>query len=246
MNERIDLPVPVLEYPHWRVVFRPLTYDKSKIPSISQLKEIVERNQVRLRGEDFPIIVKSNLESDNNWLASWSESGDSHYRYWRFYKSTQFLLLSSIEEKTMVFLDKQYRERFQPEMSRLSQQEKEDIPGFIDVHNFLFTVTEFFEFASRLCQSGVYTEQLEITLELKRIKGFALTTGTNRRQLWSVYQAEEETLSKPSLFEPPKLITQSNNAALKAVEWFFERFGWLPPPVHILKSDQEEFLAGRF
>ena len=49
-----DLPVPVKEYPFWRVVFRPEVYDPDLIPSLTECVKLVEKARVRLRGWDFP------------------------------------------------------------------------------------------------------------------------------------------------------------------------------------------------
>jgi hypothetical protein len=34
MKDNINLPVSVLQYPHWRVIFRPAEYNDQLIPSL--------------------------------------------------------------------------------------------------------------------------------------------------------------------------------------------------------------------
>lgn len=244
MSKLPSLPVPVLDGPHWRVVFRPSIFVDNKIQSISRLKEIVEQNQVRLRGWYFPHMGRpENQGAGNNWIASWSESG-GHLEYWRLFQSSQFIYLSSVREKTEKEWDTKLRKEFRPHLPRLNDGRMGEIPGFFSIPNFIYTITEFFEFASRLCQAGVYTETFGVTVELKNIKGFALTADSSRAW-FNLYQATEYELGNMWQFEPAELIAKSNEASLNTIIWFFERFGWMDLNSEVLRNDQENFLTGR-
>jgi len=58
----IDLPVPVLQHPHWRVNFRPAVYEDNLIPTLAKCFEIIEKNRVSLRGWDFPHLSRRDEE----------------------------------------------------------------------------------------------------------------------------------------------------------------------------------------
>jgi len=242
MNDNFNIPVPVLDNPHWRVVFRPSTFENSRIQSISRLKELVEQNQVRLRGWDFPHMGGSEERgTGNNWIASWS-TFRSHIEYWRFFQSTQFVYLSSVREKTEQEWDTKLRREFHSR--QLNEEQIDAIPGFFSLTNFIYTITEYFEFASRLCQASIYSEPIEITIELKKIRNFTLTASWDRA-LYELYQATEDDLGNSWSFEPTELIAASNEASLETIVWFLERFGWVGMKTEVLRKDQENFLGGR-
>src|ERR671931_2326189 len=99
--EQPKLPVPVLDFPHWRVNIRPVIYQEELIPSLAKCFETVEQTKVRLRGWDYPhLSTKNNQRCQGvNWAGSWSNFM-GHNEYWRFYQSGQFIHLFSIREFT--------------------------------------------------------------------------------------------------------------------------------------------------
>lgn len=242
---KIELPVPVLNYPHWRVNFRPEAYTEEAISSLGQCFQIIEKNRVRLRGWDYPHLSNRNEERDQgtNWIASWS-SFMGHLEYWRFYQSTQFLHVFSIREAT----EEGWREKLKLQTaSHLSHMKKinwDKVPGFLSLQNFIFCVTEIVEFAARLCQAEVYKGKLGITIHLRGIKGFVLTTDYSR--VWDIYCASgEDILGKTWAHDSRDLIANSAQHSLDIIVWFFERLGWLNPPIQVLSEEIEDYLKGR-
>jgi|MTBAKSStandDraft_2_1061841.scaffolds.fasta_scaffold77216_1 hypothetical protein len=247
MNKKIELPVPVLDFPHWRVNFRPAGYAKELIPSLGKCFEIIEKNKVRFRGWDYPHLSNkdTNRGQGNNWVASWSDFM-GHYEYWRLYQSGQFLHLFSVREVT----ETRWREKLESDLrSHLSYMGGEiawdKIPGFISIINFIYNITEIFEFAARLCQANIYSGKIEIIIELRQIKGFVLTAPWERA--WhSYYASNENVLSFLTELESDELVATSKEAALKSILWFFERFGWLDPYENVISNDQENLIKGKF
>src|SRR5436309_4044427 len=94
-----DIPVPVKDYPHWTVLFRPETYNPELIPSLTDCVRLVEKARVQLRGWDFPHL--SNRDTDrshgSNWTGSWA-SFEGQVEYWRLYQSGQFIHLAAVSE----------------------------------------------------------------------------------------------------------------------------------------------------
>ncbi|HOO89775.1 MAG TPA: hypothetical protein PLA74_03025 [Syntrophales bacterium] len=240
-----ELPVNVLAYPHWRVNFRPENYSEEAIPTLSECFQIVEKNRVRLRGWDFPHLSNRDEERGHGakWVASWS-SFMSHLEYWRFYQSTQFLHLSSVREAT----EERWREKLQQQtavhLSHIGHINWDEVPGFISIMNFIFCATEIIEFAARLCQAEVYKGEVNISIQLNKIKGFVLTTDWNRA--WSAYYAaNEDSLGKTWAIDSGALIANSAQYSLDVVVWFFERFGWLNPSTEVLRKDIDDYLKGK-
>ena len=241
--ETLKLPVPVLDFPHWRVNIRPNTYQEELIPSLSRCFEIVEQTKVRLRGWDYPhLSTRDNQRCQGvNWVGSWSNF-QGHNEYWRFYQSGQFIHLFSIREST----ENSFRSHLE-KTSRAHHYFREpdwsSVKGFVSVLNFFYTVTEIFEFGARLCQKELYRGDVQIRIDLKGIKGFMLMVDPDRS--WhACYQASENHLGKTWTVRSDVLIGESANKSLDAIVWFFERFGWLNPPIEGLRSDQEQFLKG--
>lgn len=229
---------------HWRVNLRPETYTPELIPTLGGCIELIEKTKVSLRGWDYPHL--SNRQSEQgrgtNWVESWSDFR-GRKEFWRFYQSGQFIHLFTVKETAPEWRSKLEEDtRF-----HLGDDENIDwsrVPGFISIINFLYTVTEIFEFATRLCQAGVYKGLITISIQLNGINQFVLTTDTSRS--WhNYYAATQDTLGKPWSLSSNELVANSAELSLQAIKWFFERFGWLNPPMEVLKNDQENFLKRR-
>lgn len=228
-TERPTLPVPVLEQPHWRVNFRPDGYDPELIPTLAECFKLVEQTSVGFRGWPYPYLSYQPDERGRlaNGVASWT---DNEYatEYWRLYQSGQFLHLFTLNENN-------------PRNRRQSRT-----PSYIDFLDFLYTVTEIFEFATRLCLKELYRGSLEITIELKDIQGFRLWSSDPARHVRREWVSHESELSKSWSFPSAELIANSADYALDAAIWFFERFGWEDPNKDVLRRDQREMLGWRY
>jgi hypothetical protein len=236
------LPVPVLDGPHWRVNFQPASYDKSRVTSLQECLDILQKNRVSLRGWDFPHIGRgTQLIYGPTWIANWSDAW-GHLEYWRFYQSTQFLYLGSVREVTQ----KDWNARIRKAM-RFHADDNVDIdavPGFVSLTEVIYNTTEIFEFAGRLAQAGVYTEQTVISVHLKRVKGFMLAADENRG--WtSDYVTSQDELRYEVNLTPQDLVAGAADHAFRCTIWLFERFGWLKPNVDVIKSDQQKLLTRR-
>lgn len=239
-----SLPVSVLEVPHWRVNFRAVEkYEKELIPSLSDCFELIEHTKVRLRGWDYPHLSYQPNERNygSNWVASWSNFMGL-LEYWRLYQSGQFLHLFSIKEVANPSWKKDLEAATKFHLQHITDIDWSVVPGFIDIINFLYTVTEIFEFAARLCQKDLYRGTITISIHLKNVSGFLLTVD-ERSRLWRRYYATSENILGHSWnLRSDVLVASSSEQSFKATAWFFERFGWTDPTG--LKKDQETFLKG--
>jgi len=244
VSERIELPVPVLQYPHWRVVFQPDRYLEDRIPSLTRCIELVQQCHVRLRGWAFPHLSQRDDERRfaNNYLASWAEHTDV-LEYWRLYQSGQFLLLNAVEEAVRRGRKEESANGAECAKTPPSPSDSPDAPSHIGFLNFFYRIVEVFEFAARLSDKGVYENELDISIQLKGIRGFALAFDiyhprTDRRT------ADTDDLSMSWTYAVPILVAKRSELSLKAAVWFFERFHWLDPPLEVLRREQQNFLRG--
>ena len=233
--ERPTLPVPVLEQPHWRVNFRPDEYDPELIPTPTECFRLVEQTSVRFRGWPYPYLSPDERRVRANGVESWT---DNEYAtgYWRFYQSGQFLHLFTLNENNP---------RNQQQQRLLRHTYGQQTPGYVDFLGLLYTVTEIFEFATRLCLKELYRGSLEITIELKDIERFRLWSPEPARHVPYEWVSHESELSKSWPFPSAELIAKSADYALDAAIWFFERFGWEDPNKDVLRREQREFSSRR-
>lgn len=59
------------------------------------------------------------------------------------------------------------------------------------------------------------------------------------------YAATENEFLGSWTMKHEDLLAESAATALTVVLWFFERFGWMTPPLQTLRRDQDDFLKGR-
>ena len=246
MNQKVKLPVTVLETPHWRVNFRPNLYNEELIKSLGECFGIIEKTKLSLGGWDYPFLGLDQTEKGqgSNWVASWVDFGGNR-EYWRFYRSGQFIHLFSINEAISPRWSKKIKTDMQSKLYYMDRVNWDEIPGFILVASIINKITEIYEFVARLCEKQIYTGKLNIRIELKGIKGFVLAPLSDRH--WrGFYKADEGKLSIANEYESDHLMANCRDESLKAIVWFFERFGWFSPPIDVIRHDQENFLAGKF
>ena len=231
--ERPALPVPVLDEPHWRVNFRPDEYDPELIPTLAECFRLVEQTSVRFRGWPYPYLSPDERRRRANRVESWTNN-EYAIEYWRLYQSGQFLHLFTFSENNP---------RNQHQQQLLRRTYGPQTPGYVDFLGLLYTVTEIFEFATRLCQKELYRGSLEITIELEDIEGFRLWSPDPARHVPYEWVSHEPELSKSWSFPSAKLIANSAEYALDAAIWFFERFDWEDPSKDVLRREQQELLS---
>lgn len=242
MNQAVQNPrATVKSLPHWRVTIRPTRYEEELIPSLSDCWSLITRTKLSLRGWDYPHIdFPENQELGPNWIASWSDF-QGHKEYWRFYQSGQFAHLFTVRE----VCEPGWQEKLRNAARVLIGPQTTDSGlRFLSVGNFLWSVTEVFEFAARLAEAGTYQEGVRIRIGLHGIAGFALTE--TERLMHSLYVNQNASLEKSWDLTSRDLLAKSAEQALSATAWFFDRFGWHRLPLDALREEQERLLKGTF
>jgi hypothetical protein len=241
VNRAVPNPLSsVKALPHWRVNLRPDDYEPELIPSLAECWALVQRTKLSLRGWDYPHIdFPENQELGASWIGTWSDF-HGHQEYWRLYQSGQFIHFFTVREVT----EPGWQEKLKASAGMLGSAQETAALSFMSITNFLWSVTEIFEFAARLVQGGLYPESVRVSIRLDKIAQFALTeTG---RPIHNLYRNTSETLEKSWQVGSADLLARSSEYALVATGWFFERFGWLSPPIPSLREEQEKLLKGRF
>jgi hypothetical protein len=232
--------------PHWRVLFHPAIYERERIGDPTELVQLVERNAVRLRGWDFPTIDRNGetQERGESWVAGWCEYA-GHIEYWRLYQSGQFVFRGSVVESANL----EWRERLRGDtiahLKHLGRNaEIDSAPGFLSQTNMIYTITEYFEFAARLCAAGVFAGGLSGSVELHNVEGLILTTDWNKA-LTDLYRYGEPSMACPVNANPVDVIGAHDDMAVDASLWVSQRFGRsLSKPS--IKAEQRAFREGRY
>lgn len=241
MTTAENLPVPVLDHPHWRVNFRPSVYVSNRLPTLSACLDTLDKTRVRLRGWDFPHVPSRppELVYGDNWIAGWSDFM-GHVEYWRFYQSTQFLYLGAVRE----VVEPNWAAKLRHAMKGHADDDVniDNVPGFLSITNVVYNITEYFELAARLAQGQVYGDALTLSISIKGVSGFMLATDHTRS--WSSdFVARQDEFTYSDTFAPSDLISSAADQAVACVIWLFERFGWLRPNIDAIRTDQQKLLT---
>ena len=241
MTNTITLPVPVIENPRWRVNVRPATYQRERIPTLSDCLDIVEKSRVRLRGWDFPHSGSrhGDVAFGQDWVASWSDAF-GHLEYWRFYQSTQFLYLGSVREVT----ERDWNERIRNAMKfhADSHVDIDAVPGFVTITEIIYNLTEYFEFVARLAQAQIYSEPFRVLISLEDVGGFMLAA--DKQRSWSSnFVTSNKRIEYSVSLTPEDSVGAASDHAIKAAIAIFERFGWRHPNRDVIRSDQQKLLT---
>lgn len=226
---------------YWRIVFEPL---KDEEMPLGKCKEIVEKNSVHLRGWDYPHVPQrvgddTALEPGDNYWQGWLDwEGENHKEFWRMYQSGQFIHYLGLREDWLDSL----RLR---SMWKVADEEYSSGQA-IGVIGTTYQITEIYEFLSRLIQDGIYSNGVKVSISLNNTQGRQLVVEQFQRMGFSMpKKTSSETINFQKEYTKEEILSDSKEKSLEAIVHFFERFGWSPPNVEVIKSDQKNFLEGK-
>lgn len=202
---------------HWRVVFRPSTFDQTRVQNIAGLYPIIQKTAVELRGWDFPHVdPHSQPHIDVDWVGQESE-WEQFLEVWRFYKSGQFVDISGMQED--------WRDQ-----SSLCPPDADWKPGLLlGIGDALFSFTEIFEFAARLALTEVGDDRIRIEVTVSGLNGRRLWVDLhNRWPMMRQYEAAVQALPYSVDLLRAALVAEPKELALDPAMELFRRFGWSP------------------
>ena len=213
---------------HWRVLIRPASFGKKRIPNVDELFHLLDNTSVRLRGRAFPVI-----RSDRSLVfedhIEYEEEDDKFAESWRFYQSGQLIHYFAFIE-----------DRFDP--SRIEKLPPDWEHGhFLDPIQVIFRLTEIFEFAARLSFSPVADGQTHLEISTNGIKGRTLQCATGIVIIAPRKLSHIENLPTAYDYSNIELIANNRELALKAALEIFQPFGW-NPSLSLLKDLQTNLL----
>ncbi len=112
----------------------------------------------------------------------------------------------------------------------------------LSIENLLYTVTEIFEFATRLAQRELFVDGLAISIRIAGIKNYAIVPGPHRS--WHDLRiTAADPIEHTWTLDPKQLIASSASLSLDATDFILQRFGW-SNGMAVFEGEQTKFLKG--
>jgi hypothetical protein len=225
----------IKERGHWRINFEPLAYP-NRLMSLSECRQLVQRNVVAFRGWDYPHVPgkqegsmgvfagENFLEARHDWYG--------HIEFWRMYQSGQFLQFIALGDDW-------------PEGHGWSSDVQRAQNGALHIlGEVVYRFTEIFEFLSRLAKEGIYENGVIASITLVNTKGRQLTTSPDRA-FWRSYVTDLDVIPYQRRCSKEEMLSRAKSLATEAIIFFLERFNWANIPVDVIENDQENLIRRR-
>lgn len=222
---------------YWEVIIRPTRFEKERF-GISECTQLVRECNVRLRGWDYPHVSRRYPPyiGDVDYIESLTDF-NGHKEVWRMYQSGQFLHLFGCHED---WLDEPIPYFGPSKYARIK-------PGSVlGVMMTLYSVSEIYEFATRLAQKGLFNGTSFLSITLHGMKNRKLMFFDSVRHLPSEYVCKIADLRREKNIAVDEFLGRGHEIALDHTIWILTRFNWPKPPREILGEDQQKFLKGTY
>jgi hypothetical protein len=212
---------------HWEATIRPVAHQPDRVP-YEDLEAVLARSRVSLRGWDVPHLNTREPIMRGQQHIDQSTRFQHHMERWRFTQSGQFFHLNGLSE------DWRDQSGLHPPGSASWR------PGErLGVTDALWTLTEYFELASRLALTPAGDDEMFISLTLHGLRNRALfVDDPNRVPFHEDYVASVDSFPILRTVDRTVLAAEAWPLALESGRELFLRFGW-HPDASVLKSAQD-------
>ena len=217
---------------YWRIVIRPTIFDKERIPTLTKCREIIDDAVVRLRGWDYPYFDNSQIINNVDSIAIGVEFMH-HIEFWKFFQSSQFVHHFACYEDHL-------------EKPKFPSYKMDTTSGkYLSILSTLYSITEIFQFISRLISKEILIPKVEVTIGLYDMKDRQLFFGEQSRYLRKAYISNIPEIIFNKTYISEQVLTSAAELAMEATIWVFERFNWLHYSKVIFPEEQKKFLEKR-
>jgi len=208
------------------VSIHPLRFLKQRVDDLLGLPPIIRAAAVEYRGWPYPSILDRNdVQYGSEWIDGQVDER-IHLENWRYYQSGHFA-------QVMGFWEDWFE---QDDFARPEQRPKPSATLGVDFT--VGTLTEIFEFGSRLALSAGGAETMVIHLAAHGLKGRHLTLPNTRAPFSTPHvTATESYTHAPVVIGRDALLADPRTPAALVARELFKRFGW-DAAIEILKGMQ--------
>lgn len=222
---------------YWEVDIRPDEPIRDRFDSIQDCMNKVEESSVLIRGWDYPHFGnKPRPYSMNRRIESYVDFG-SNKEYWTMFLNGHFYHLFSCREDWLGDRGGVLGR------SRYDDTEPGTTLGFIMT---LYSITEIFEFTSRLAQKNILGKKVRIQLTLHHMQDRKLTSFVPGRFMRGELLCREHTIPFDIRLSTDELIGNGRNVAVDTTIQVYEIFQWLNISRDIIVEAQSDFYEKRF
>jgi hypothetical protein len=217
------------------VIFEPAFYDKNLFKK-NELKAILEKSQVSLRGWNFPHIPIRNGEdsyapySIGDGIEFFTDWGNRVTEIFRFYQSGQFLAKIALLEDTI-------GEDFGSGLKKGKS---------LDFLRLIYEITEIVLFIKNLIENAPI-EGGKLIIELNKTKDRELGSFF-RPDLyvpWDQYFCRIDNIRAEQSFDRTQILTGSTEISREIIKSIFNDFNWTNYSDSMIKTHQENLLNRR-
>ncbi len=221
----------------WRVVLRPLRYQKERFTH-AQIRDLLRKNAVKLRGWSFPHHRDEGLANRMGYVDFANESNVMIHRleYLRFYQSGQFLYYGNLRED-----DPEQMKKWNESAREMGEPEGVKILRFV---NAIYCITEFFEFARRLANGGVFDSGMEYQIRLSGSLN-RLLVDDPFSGFEGHYKCHEPGIYFEGKVSAENIVGKSSVVAVDVMEKVFSLFNFTDYPRNLLEEEQAKLLERR-
>lgn len=224
---------------YWKVAITPSEYVGNRF-DFKELKGIIDKCSVSLRGWDYPHLDHQNTYNRSGHLESYCEF-DYLIEYWRLYRSGKFIHLFGMREDGRT--DSPVLERFRWYAGQ--EAPPQGLRG-LSILSTIYSLTEIFEFGIRMAKHGVLKSGATISLELFGLQNRMLYFEDFARNLRRPYISRDGHIKLEASFASDEQLIETGHTIAR--NWFIEiaqLFQWDSPPKGILAEEQKKFLERR-
>lgn len=213
---------------YFRIELRPTKFAKDNF-TLTECKEIIEKNQVRLRGWYFPHMGKDygDFFSADDHVVGFIDTS-RHCEIFKMFRSGQFVYYLNFWEDWI---------NYTPYGYNVKTEEGKTRPNVKETVMTLYTVTEIFLFASRLASSNFPDKNMYVSIELKDCQGRGLILDQFGSHLNQFYQCKIPEFKIDKNIPLEEIMTNYASLALDTTFEIFERFNW----DHVSQGTKDSF-----
>ena len=217
---------------YWRVNFRPHDFEEQHLATVGECEEMLRSCNVRLRGWDYPLLIDDNRVIGQDWVAFWCD-WSGYVEYCRIYQSAQFVHYFVC-----------YEDYERDSGIRGASPIPDTQPRLLNLISTVYTVTEIFQFASRLAAKGLFDSGINMNISLHGTENREISM-SRERHLSRDYVCGIPEIEFKGDYNSVEMMGNAAGLARTAAKFFFDRFGMTQFGENAWLEEQKKFLEGR-